>query len=115
MGKTNQASAWGFAYKQGIHIIFMKKTMPLVVIILIIIAAIAAYYLMGPVPASAEQACTSSGGTVGTYLCCLSSGDFPNSCLIGACGCSPDNSHEVKVCNCPEGTCFDGTGCVAQG
>jgi len=58
------------------------------------------------------QACINSGGTVETSLCCQSSGDFPNTCLIGACGCSPSNSHEVKVCECPTGTCFNGNGCV---
>ena len=37
-------------------------------------------------------------------MCCQSASDFPNNCLIGACGCSPDNSHSVKVCDCGEGT-----------
>ena len=89
----------------------MRKAIILAVVVLVVIAVVATYYLM--VPASADQACTNSGGAVGTSLCCASSGDFPNTCLIGACGCSPDNSHSVKVCNCPDGTCFDGTGCVA--
>ena len=61
-----------------------------------------------------EQFCTESGGTIETQLCCLSSGDFPNTCLIGACGCSPENSHNVSVCSCGDGKCFDGTRCVAQ-
>jgi hypothetical protein len=102
----------GFVNKQVRSIIFMNKIIPLVAAILIVIAVIAAYYLM--VPVSADQACINSGGTVGTFLCCASSGDFPNTCVIGACGCSPENSHEVKVCDCPEGTCFDGMSCVAQ-
>ncbi len=59
-----------------------------------------------------EQACLASGGTVDTGSCCQSVGDFPNTCLIGACGCSPDYSHDVKVCQCPEGSCFDGQGCT---
>ena len=59
-----------------------------------------------------EELCINSGGTVTTQLCCGSVGDFPNTCLIGACGCSPSNSHEVKVCNCGEGKCWDGTNCV---
>ena len=63
--------------------------------------------------AKREQACVISGGTIGTSLCCGSAEDFPNFCLIGACGCSPDNSHEVKVCDCGEEKCFDGSGCVA--
>ena len=59
-----------------------------------------------------EQACEDSGGTVTEGLCCLSTEDFPNLCLIGACGCSPENSHEVKVCDCGEGKCFDGDACI---
>jgi hypothetical protein len=61
-----------------------------------------------------EQACINSGGTIVTQLCCQSVTDFPNSCLIGACGCSQENSHEIKVCECPEDKCFDGSGCVSR-
>jgi len=60
----------------------------------------------------AELGCTSSGGTMRTSLCCKSVGDFPSNCAIGACGCAPDHSHEVKTCDCGEGNCFDGTECV---
>jgi len=59
-----------------------------------------------------DTGCVESGGTVSTANCCQSSGDFPNTCLIGACGCAPEYSHEVSVCVCPDGTCFDGTACV---
>jgi len=62
--------------------------------------------------AKKEQACIITGGTIETSLCCKSSEDFPSSCLIGACGCSPDNNKEVKVCNCGEGKCFSGMGCA---
>ena len=61
-----------------------------------------------------EQACIASGGNVATSTCCLIVGDFPNTCLTGACGCSPENSHEVKVCECGAGRCFNGTTCVDQ-
>jgi hypothetical protein len=54
-----------------------------------------------------EQVCINSGGTVRASLCCLSTDDFPNLCLIGPCGCSPENSHEVKICDCGEGKCWD--------
>ncbi|MCX6802069.1 MAG: DUF4382 domain-containing protein [Candidatus Diapherotrites archaeon] len=64
---------------------------------------------------SAEAACTESGGTVITSFCCTSAGDFPNSCLIGACGCGPGDSHEVKTCDCGESKCFNGKECIAQG
>ena len=59
----------------------------------------------------AGSPCASAGGTVGTALCCGATGDFPNMCAIGACGCSPTSSHMVQVCNCPAGKCFDGTTC----
>jgi len=59
-----------------------------------------------------ERACVDSGGTVSTSLCCKSTTDFPNLCLIGPCGCSPDNSHQVKICDCGPNKCFDGNECV---
>jgi len=76
------------------------------IVALIIIAALLVY-LFYPMNISAGQACINSGGSVVTQLCCNSATDFPNTCLIGACGCSPDNSHEVKVCDCGEGKCWD--------
>ena len=59
------------------------------------------------------QACIDSGGIITTALCCESAGDFPGDCAIGACGCAPEYSHEVKVCNCGEGKCFDGKKCIS--
>ncbi|OPY53644.1 MAG: hypothetical protein A4E49_01341 [Methanosaeta sp. PtaU1.Bin112] len=56
--------------------------------------------------------CIRSGGRVTVDMCCKSTPDFPNTCVIGPCGCSPDNSKETKVCDCGEGRCFDGTSCV---
>ena len=70
--------------------------------------------LIEPEKTEEEQRCINSGGTVSTSVCCKLSGDFPNSCLIGACGCSPDNSHQVKVCDCGIDKCFDGAKCVSQ-
>jgi hypothetical protein len=63
-----------------------------------------------------DELCRASGGAVTTQLCCKSASDFPNTCLIGACGCSPDNSKEVKVCDCGEGKCWDSTkqACVTR-
>lgn len=66
------------------------------------------------VVSGAEAWCLASGGTTGEAVCCLSSNDFPNTCLIGACGCSAENSHAVKTCDCPAGSCFNGTACVRQ-
>jgi len=61
-----------------------------------------------------EQACNAADGSVTSAMCCNSAADFPNSCLIGACGCSPANSHSIKICNCGEGRCFDGKTCVKR-
>ena len=56
--------------------------------------------------------CEGSGGTVVTSTCCQAVESYPDTCLIGACGCAPDSSHEITACECPEGTCFDGTECI---
>jgi len=61
---------------------------------------------------SVEQGCLNSGGTVSSGLCCASVGDFPNLCLIGACGCAPGASHAVRVCDCGNAGCFDGMICT---
>ena len=84
----------------------MSKTF-FIVIVLVIIAVGCLIYLW----ANKEQACLISGGTVATSLCCQATGDFPNTCLIGACGCSPEYSHEVKVCDCGMDKCFNGIFC----
>jgi hypothetical protein len=63
-------------------------------------------------PSAAEQGCLGSGGAVTTVLCCAGTDDFPETCFVGACSCSPDASHEVRVCDCSAGTCFNGTACV---
>lgn len=56
-----------------------------------------------------KVACVNSGGTVTTSYCCKSVNDFPDTCLIGACGCSPANSHSVTACDCGPGKCWDST------
>jgi hypothetical protein len=61
-----------------------------------------------------EKACLDSSGTVGSASCCGQTQDFPNNCAIGACGCAPANSHQVKTCECGEGKCFDGNSCVSS-
>lgn len=61
-----------------------------------------------------EQSCLLSGGNIETSLCCGSTSDFPNLCLIGACGCSPTNSHQIKTCNCGDNKCFNGKECVTM-
>lgn len=64
------------------------------------------------VKSNQEQSCFDSGGVVLTSLCCKSSNYFPNSCIIGACGCSIDDSHMIKTCECGTGKCFDGEKCI---
>ncbi len=71
-------------------------------------------WLLGCVPVDPNQACLDSGGTVATALCCETTFDFPNSCVVGACGCAPEFSHEVLFCDCGEDACFDGRECVAE-
>jgi heat shock protein HslJ len=61
---------------------------------------------------SPAERCARGGGTGGTASCCSLVGDFPNTCLTGACGCATEHSHPVRVCRCPDGRCFDGTACV---
>jgi len=59
-----------------------------------------------------EQACIDSGGVVTISSCCNSAEEYPNLCLVGVCGCSPDNSQETKVCDCGIDKCFDGNACI---
>ena len=66
-----------------------------------------------PAPTPEETAtCVQSGGTVQNAMCCRGVGDFPNTCVIGACGCSPFESQMVLTCVCPDGQCFNGNTCV---
>ncbi len=52
------------------------------------------------------ELCVSTGGTVATAQCCKNTTDFPSTCTVGPCGCSPQNSHTVQTCNCPTNKCF---------
>jgi hypothetical protein len=97
----------------------MSKKIILIVIAIIVIAGIGYWIYQSTIEpkeiTEQEQVCIDSGGEVRTSLCCKATSDFPNMCLIGPCGCSPDNSHEVKVCDCGPGKCFDGSKCVSSG
>jgi hypothetical protein len=61
-----------------------------------------------------EFACEHSGGTVVTQLCCASAGNFPSTCSLGVCGCSPAGSHEITTCDCGPNMCFNGFKCVSR-
>jgi len=81
----------------------MSKTIIVIIIIIIVVGLGYLVYQSTITPeelTEKERACIGSGGTVSTSLCCKVTGDFPNLCLIGPCGCSPDNSHQVKICDC---------------
>ncbi len=84
----------------------------IIILIIIIIAVGLGYRGYQSILVPKERACLKSGGQVTTSLCCKLTSDFPNLCLIGPCGCSPDNSHEVKICDCGEGKCFNGSRCT---
>ena len=92
------------------------KTMRKIIIIaIVIIIIVVAGWFLWPQKTNQlspqEKACVDSGGTVQTANCCKTASDFPNNCLIGACGCSLDNSKEIKICDCGDG-CWDGIKCV---
>lgn len=75
-----------------------------------IAATLAAFCGVAAQPATQ---CAGTGGEVSTSICCKGVADFPNTCILGACGCSPDSSREVQVCSCPgSDRCFDGTECT---
>ena len=61
-----------------------------------------------------EAGCILSGGAVETASCCETVDDFPNTCLVGPCACAPEDSHELNVCDCGEGRCFNGLFCVPR-
>jgi hypothetical protein len=89
----------------------MKKII-LIVIALIVISGVSFWIYLSISP-NPSQACINAGGTVATSSCCGLTSDFPNLCLIGACGCSPSNSKETKICDCGTDKCFNGTACVS--
>lgn len=64
-------------------------------------------------PSGAEEGCVSSGGKVEEGRCCPV-GDFPDTCSTGTCSCSPPTKVVVKLCRCPEGSCYDGKRCARK-
>lgn len=59
--------------------------------------------------------CINTLGQISSSACCAGAGDLSSTCLVGACGCSPANSHAVTTCVCPTGECFDPIyGCVGR-
>jgi len=59
------------------------------------------------------QVCLQTGGVPSASLCCAGSGDFPDTCAVGACSCAPTSSDTIDTCVCPNGGCFQkSVGCV---
>jgi hypothetical protein len=87
----------------------MKKLMLVLLAVLLIAGCVASTPTK-----TKEQMCTDSGGNLSTGMCCMSVSDYPNQCLIGGCGCSSENSHDVRVCDCGPDKCFNGTACTAR-
>ncbi|MFH1129378.1 MAG: hypothetical protein V1686_01420 [Patescibacteria group bacterium] len=90
----------------------MNKRVILIIALLVIVAGISyLIYQSQHNPKQLERACIDSGGTVIMASCCQLTSDFPNSCSIGACGCSPDHSKQVKARDCGD-KCWNGIKCV---
>jgi hypothetical protein len=62
------------------------------------------------------MSCLRSGGQVELVACsCTDRDNFPNTCLIGGgCTCTPVSFKDILMCQCPDGTCFDGERCVGH-
>ncbi|MFH0987372.1 MAG: hypothetical protein V1841_00545 [Patescibacteria group bacterium] len=97
------------------------KVIFIVIIVLILVAGFLSYQYWwlpqqktkeGGGTTLQEKSCLDSGGSISTSLCCKTAADFPNTCTIDACGCSADNSHQVKICNCGTDKCFNGNKCT---
>jgi hypothetical protein len=59
------------------------------------------------------QRCLQTGGVPSASLCCSGTGDFPDTCAVGVCTCSPASSDTIDTCVCPGGGCYQPTsGCV---
>jgi len=95
----------------------MSKKIILIVIAVIVLAGVGYLFFQSKITpeglTETEKSCVNSGGKISSSLCCNSVSNFPNLCLIGACGCPPTDSHQVKICDCGENECFDGQKCVS--
>ncbi|HET7373721.1 MAG TPA: hypothetical protein VFJ20_10055 [Gemmatimonadaceae bacterium] len=115
MGDSGACSAWQFAgLFIGGHTIVVHAPNALDATLMVTISGPTGCCGFGPdvdktvvmSTLSPNNACTSTGGTIEMRSCCSSSNDFPDLCLTGACGCSPQNSKMIQVCACPQGKCY---------
>jgi hypothetical protein len=56
--------------------------------------------------------CQDTGGSVESASCCAGAPDFPDTCVIGPCSCSPSFSRQVQLCRCSDGQCWNGSHCA---
>lgn len=56
--------------------------------------------------AAQRQGCLDSGGSVSSGECCTTVPEFPDTCDIGSCGCAPQFSRDVALCDCGDSRCF---------
>ncbi len=89
----------------------MNQAIKVAIVIAVIMGMMLVAQQVFPKPDKGSY-CWATGGTVLSQQCCSSTEDFPNNCVIGACGCAPEYSHPVRTCQCPEGHCFNGEKCV---
>jgi hypothetical protein len=68
--------------------------------------------MVDPLFGNYANRCLATNGQPSHSACCAATGDFPDTCSVGACGCSPANSHDVATCICPLGGCWVQNGCA---
>ena len=79
----------------------------LLIVFTIIVGIVISVMINTGIDNSNEKLCTDTGGSIVEASCCKSvGGNFPSSCYMGQCGCSLEDSHNVKTCECNEGKCF---------
>jgi hypothetical protein len=97
----------------------------LIILAIVIIIVLIVVGVMGGIPGlnsngvgvqqnrTQEDLCTITNGSVVMQACCKTIISFPNTCLVGACGCSLANSHDVDTCVCPDSQCYNPeVGCI---
>jgi len=82
-------------------------------IILAVILAALVFYLNKSEPTPSLFNTADVPSTAVNEICLkVSMPDDLYTCAIGACGCAPEHSHEVKICDCGKDRCFNGVECA---
>ena len=60
-----------------------------------------------------KEGCLQTGGTVTTQRCCVSFGNYPETCSDTPCdeGCAEEDLFDAEYCECQANACFDGVHC----